>query len=239
MSATDAALADVVEVADAFVDADANAAERDAATAFADAAFPREFADATVEAAAREAAAAFAVPAVEPAAFVDDVLFALAAATAEPTADASVDAVVTAAARDAAAAFAVPAVEPVAFVDDVLFAFAAATAEPTAEEVEAADASADEDACDAVREAATAFAVAAADAVEDRSPVAAATAAAFARESAPADEDAFTVQLPVKTITVDEGEVIRSRTKRPPPPTRGSEEGVPVAVATCSIRPRA
>src|SRR6218665_2303820 len=189
VSATDAALADVVEVADAFVDADASAAARDAATAFADAAaaFPREFDDAI--AAACEAAAAFAVPTVEPAAFVAEVLFAFAAATAEPTAEevdepdasveedaiaaaceaatafvvpaadadegpspfaspapadeaaaasapedaaASVDEDAIAAACDAAAAFAVPTVEPAAFVEEVLFAFAAATAEPTA-----------------------------------------------------------------------------------------------------------
>src|SRR6218665_617700 len=38
-------------------------------------------------AAARDAAAAFAVPTVEPAAFVDEVLFAFAAATADPTAE--------------------------------------------------------------------------------------------------------------------------------------------------------
>src|SRR6218665_1075978 len=71
VSATDAALADVVEVADAFVDAEAG--------------FPRELEDAT--AADRDAAAAFAVPTVEPAAFVDEVLFAFAAATADPTAE--------------------------------------------------------------------------------------------------------------------------------------------------------
>src|SRR6218665_2449670 len=93
VSATDAALADVVEVADAFVDADASAAARDAATAFAD------------------AAAAF------PPEFEDEVLFAFAAATADPTAeevddaDASDDAEVIAAACEAAVAFVVPAAD--------------------------------------------------------------------------------------------------------------------------------
>src|SRR6218665_2081449 len=75
VSATDAALADVVEVADAFVDADASAAARDAATAFADAAaaFPTAEEvddadasdDAEVIAAACEAAVAFVVPAAD------------------------------------------------------------------------------------------------------------------------------------------------------------------------------